>query len=284
MARRSALTFFLFLLPGLLFYSLFLFWPMIYTFYLSLFKWQGTRLVFVGFTNYIELCSDEIFIIALTHNVIWVILTLLIPVLGGLILAALLVNRRFSGTLVVLNFLPRLVPLAVSGAIWSLIYSPIGPLNEILKKIGLGAFALAWLGEPNVALYALNIAGAWTYYGFCTFLFYNAMKNLDPRLYEAARIDGATSFQQFLYITLPSLKNVLIFVIALSTILAMGFFDLIHLSTQGGPGYATEVLGIYIYRLVTKQANIEYASAVSTSLLFIVLVITVIALRYYLRE
>jgi raffinose/stachyose/melibiose transport system permease protein len=273
--------------PALLFYLAFVGFPILQVIAYSLFNWDsGTITGFGGATNYVRLFSDPVFWIALGHNVIWVILTLIFPLAVGLFLAAVLAEsgpntrRIFSAV----YFLPRTIPLVVSGVIWSWIYNPIfGLLNWCLKGIGLRRYAGAWLAEPDSALLSLNVVGAWTFFGFCAVIYLSAMQSIDPGLYEAAQVDGASWWQRFRLITVPMLKSTSLFLGLYAAIEAMRFFDLVWVTTSGGPGYSTEILTTQIYKSFFLIGDFGYASALSVVLLAIVLSIGTFAF-WQLRE
>lgn len=272
MPTRSA---YLFLLPALLLYLAFVAIPILQIVYFSFFDWDnGIRGDFVFIDNFARLGGDWVFWAALGHNAIWVILTLAFPLMAGLLLAAILAERsnntiRWLGAI---YFLPRTIPLVVAGIIWGWIYNPLfGLLNYILDGVGLGFLAGAWLAEPGSALLSLNIVGAWTFFGFCVVIFLAAIQSIDPSLYEAAEIDGAKWWRKFRDITVPLLKNSTLFLGLYAAIEAMRFFDLIWVTTQGGPGYATEVLTTHIYKTFFLVGDFGYAAVLSVVLLIIVL-------------
>ena len=272
MPTRSA---YLFLLPALVLYLAFVAIPILQIIGFSLFDWDnGIRGEFVGLDNFARLGGDRVFWSALGHNAIWVVLTLAFPLMAGLLLAAILAERsnntrRWLGAI---YFIPRTIPLVVAGIIWGWIYNPLfGLLNYILEGVGLGFLAGAWLAEPSSALLSLNIVGAWTFFGFCVVIFLAAIQSIDPSLYEAAEIDGAEWWRKFRDITVPLLKNSTLFLGLYAAIEAMRFFDLIWVTTQGGPGYATEVLTTHIYKTFFLVGDFGYAAVLSVVLLIIVL-------------
>jgi len=277
---------FLFLLPALAIYGIFTLAPLFYNMALSTLDITGPGIyTYAGVNNYIELVKDPIFHTALLHNIIWVVLTLIFPMLVGLILATFSTKVKGNTLIITTYFIPRAIPFVVSGVIWSLMYNPIfGPLHFLLQGLGLEYLERPWLGDSKTALYALNFAGGWTFFGFCSLIFFNALQNVDPRLYEAAEIDGASSWQRFIHITLPSLRDAIIFLTFYSTITAMSFFDLVHITTRGGPGYATEILSTYIYRLVFREGRLGYGSSICVILTLLTLLITAFILSIQWRE
>lgn len=267
----------LFVLPALLLYVAFVAVPILQVVAYSVFSWDnGSIKAFSGLANYQRLTSDGVFWTALGHNAIWAILTLCFPLLIGLVLASILAERspRTIRLMSALYFLPRTIPLVVAGIIWGWIYNPIfGLLNYVLDLIGLGSLGGAWLAESGSALLSLNAAGAWTFYGFCVLIYLSAIQSIDPSLYEAASLDGAGWGQRFRFITVPLLKSTTLFLGLYAAIEAMRFFDLVWVTTQGGPGYDTEVLTTHIYKTFFLVGDFGYAAALSVVLLVIVLTI-----------
>ena len=266
---------YIFLLPALLLYSAFVVLPILQVVGFSFFDWDnGIMGRFVGFNNYGQLGGDGVFWAALGHNAIWVVLTLAFPLMAGLLLSAILAERKTSTIrwLGAIYFIPRTIPLVVAGIIWGWIYNPIfGLLNFVLDSVGLGSLAGAWLAEPNSALLSLNVVGAWTFFGFCVVIYLAAIQSIDPSLYEAAEIDGAKWWRKFRDITIPMLRNSTLFLGLYAAIEAMRFFDLIWVTTQGGPGYATEVLTTHVYKTFFLVGDFGYAAVLSVVLLAIVL-------------
>jgi raffinose/stachyose/melibiose transport system permease protein len=266
---------FLFILPALLLYILFVGVPIAQVAVYSFFAWDaGTITGFAGLENYVRLFHDAVFWTALGHNLIWVALTLAIPLAAGLLLAAILAEKKVQLVRILgaVYFIPRTIPLVVAGIIWGWIYNPIfGLLNDALKAVGLGRFGGAWLADPDSALLSLNVVGAWTFFGFCVVIYLAAIQNIDPQLYEAARVDGASWRQQFRFVTVPALRATTLFLGLFSAIEAMRFFDLVWVTTKGGPGHATEVLTTHIYKSFFLIGDFGYAAALSVVLLVIVI-------------
>jgi raffinose/stachyose/melibiose transport system permease protein len=274
---------YLFLLPALLLYGAFVVLPILQVTAYSFFSWDnGIAQDFVGFANYARLGSDTVFWAALGHNAIWVVLTLAFPLMAGLLLAAILAERgpRTIQIMSAIYFLPRTIPLVVAGIIWGWIYNPLfGLLNYGLDMLGLGNLGGAWLAEESTALVSLNVVGAWTFFGFCVVIYLGAIQSIDPSLYEAAEVDGAPWWRKFRDITVPLLRNSTLFLGLYAAIEAMRFFDLVWVTTQGGPGYATEVLTTHVYKTFFLVGDFGYAAVLSVVLLVIVLSLSAIAFR-----
>ncbi len=180
----------------------------------------------MGLQNYARIAQDDLLGTSLSHNVIWVIIGTVAPIIIGLPLAVLLATVK-RGRLFFQTgyFLPYVLSGVVVGMIWGWIYNPMfGLLNYILKWIGLGSLARGWLGSPDLALYAVILAAVWGYFGFCVVIFLAGLQNVDTDLIEAAKIDGANALQQFVFVTIPQLKHVLNMVLVYT--LQSGFLSL----------------------------------------------------------
>ena len=276
----------LFAAPAMLVYLVFVGYPIAHTLGLSLFKWNGIspEMIFVGLANYKELfLEDEVFRLALWNNLQWILITLLIPMLVGLTLAALLSNAHRGDQLwSALFFVPVVVPPVAAGIAWDLIYHPrVGLLNSILRALGLEKFSMAWLGNAEVALYACIQVGNWIFYGFCMLVFMNALKLIDRNLYEAAEIDGANGAQVFFRITIPLLRNSITFVTVYSVIAAFKAFEIVFVLTGGGPYHRTELVSTYMYSMMFNGLRIGYSAAIAAvlALMAIVSAVLIIVIR-----
>lgn len=276
----------LFLLPSFLLYAVFALFPVLRTMQISLLKWDGfsDAKQFVGGENYHDLATDPVFRDALWHNVLWTVMTIGIAVVIALALAVTLARlRRGRGFFRVAFFLPNVISLSVVAIIWAQLYHPlVGPVNIILKRIGLGRLAHLWLGDPTTVLPAINVANNWQTYGFYMVILLAGLQGIDTTLYDAALVDGAGPWALFRYVTLPGLRNVLNLVVILAFINALKGFTLVWVMTQGGPVHKSELLATYIYRAAFIGNTLGPAAAASVVLSVIVIVTTVIFNR--LRE
>lgn len=268
---------YLFLLPALAIYCLFVIYPLVQTVYLGCFTGLGLELTkFVGIGNYVALFTDPIFWQSLLHNLIWSVIVLTIPVGAGMFIAVLLSGHHVLGRTIfrTILFLPQVLNTVVVAVIWSWMYYVDGPVNVVLEVIGLGSITRGWLGDHTFALPALALAYSWAYYGFCMVIFVAALQEIDETLYDSARIDGANSFQEFWYVTLPgvmlSLGNVLI----LTMIETLRVFDIVYVGTQGGPGYSSFVMSylLYNYTWVALKPGLGMATGVIQTLFIAALV------------
>lgn len=278
----------LYLLPGLLIYLVFVFIPILETIRNSFFKWDGfsTTREFIQLDNYVRLVSDAQFLKALTNNLVFIIFYSFIPILIGLFLATLLGRKPLPGLTFFRTglFLPQILSMVVVGVTWRWIFNPnFGLLNTGLRAVGLGNLTHAWLGDFQLALPSVGAIGTWVEYGFCMILFLAGMQRISEDQYEAAELDGANGFQQFLYITLPSLRAELSVALITTVIAALRVFDLVYVTTRGGPGDSTLVTGFLVYRSAFQQNQLGYASAIATVMTILILAISLVILRFQSR-
>jgi len=244
---------YLFVLPPLVLYAVFVIYPLLGTISLSLTNWDGVSPTkeFVGLANYAKMFqADRLFLRAFSHILYWIVLGTISPIVIGLGLAALLFTRIRGRTFFrTVYFMPAVLSSMVVGIIWGWIYNPVfGLLNEILKRLGLASLTRAWLGDSGTALTALIVAAIWSYFGFCVVIFLAGLQNIDVSLYEAAEIDGANALQRFIHVTIPGLREVITMVTTYTLIGGFRVFDIVWVTTRGGPANATEVMSTYIYR------------------------------------
>ena len=274
----------LYLAPGLLIYLLFVFFPILETFRTSFFRWDGfsSSRVFIGLGNYVTLAQDQQFLLALSHNLIFILFYTVIPIIIGLFLAALISRRALPGMAVYRAglFVPQVISMVVVGVVWRWIYNPaFGPLNRFLNSIGLAAIARPWLGDFTWALPAVGAVGTWVEYGFAMVLFLAGAQRIVPELYEAAQLDGTNELQEFLHITLPSLRPEILVATITTFIAALRVFDLVFVTTRGGPGEQTLVAAFLVYRSAFELNRVGYAAAIAAILTLVILGISIVILR-----
>ena len=257
----------IYILPGLLVYFALVLGPIIAAIGISFTEWNGIGSPnWIGFGNYAKLLSDETFYVALKNNALFMVFYCVIPIVVGLLLAALVwsLRQREQFALRTLLFLPYIMPTAVLGIIWHWLYNPaFGPINQALKLAGLGSIALPWLGDFTFVLPAVGIVASWYFFGFCMVLFLSGIQRIDPSLFEAARVDGTSGSRIFFFITLPLLLPEIRIALLLTIIASIKSFDLIFTMTRGGPANATLVPNIYMYELGFQLNRYGYASAVA---------------------
>lgn len=257
----------LYVLPSLLIYGAFVLVPILSSIVLGFTAWDGISMPrFVGLENYITLFSDPVFYVALKNSLILLVFYVALPLLLGLVMAAIVTSIRSREQLVLrtLYFMPYVMPTAVLGIIWRWLYNPaFGPLNQALKAIGLKSLALPWLGSFTFALPAVGLVATWYYAGFCMAIFMSGLTRIEPSLYDAAKVDGATPLQSFRHVSVPSLLPEVRIVLLLTIIFSIKSFDLIFTMTRGGPANATLVPNLYMYQLGFDLGRYGYASAVA---------------------
>ena len=257
----------LYVVPGLLIYAIFVFFPILAAVVISLTEWNGLVLpTFVGLSNYIKLFSDNEFYIALRNNAEFIVFYCVFPLAIGVALAAIIstVSNRERMALRTLFFLPYIMPTAVLGIIFQWLYNPaFGPFNQILKAVGLGKIALPWLGDFTWVLPAVGAVAVWYFFGFCMVVFLSGMQRIDPSLFAGARVEDATGWQSFGRGAARRLMHGVRVVLLLTVIASIKSFDLIFTMTRGGPGNATLVPNIYMYELGFQLNRYGYAAAVA---------------------
>jgi len=288
-ARLSAWSVpYLFLLPALVIYCVFLVYPMLDSLSISLTNWDGLSpsRSFVGLANYGRIFHDPIAITAFENNLIWTAVTLVVPTILGLLLA-LGLNRRFRGRTIFRSifYAPAILPLVGVAGIWSWLYDPnVGLINTTLRHVGLGGLAQSWLGSPSTALPSVMVASIWQSLGFPMVLYLAGLQGIPAEQHEAARVDGATAWQRFWYITLPLLSETHIIVITLGVIGSFKVFDLIYAMTYGGPGQATQVLASWMYFNTFQYYHAGYGSALAWVIAAISLIVTIPYIRVMSRR
>ena len=257
-------------------YAAFMLYPLIRVFQLSLYKWDGLGYsTFVGFSNYIETFSNPRLLAAFSHALILIIFYAVIPLCVGLVLASLLTRSQIRGlgffrTVV---FLPQVIAMVVLAIAWRGIYAPDGPINGFLRAIGLGSLTRAWLGDFTFALPAVGLIGSWVSLGLVTVLLMSGMAAIPRDLYEAAMLDGAGRVRQFFAITVPSIRAEIIVSLTLTIVAALKTFDLVYVTTSGGPGSATTVPSYEVYYQAFRIGEVGTASSLAVVLTLVIFLI-----------
>ena len=277
--RRSAAAALVLLLPAAFFYVIFVLRPIAYSVQYSFYEWNGIgEATWVGLTNYVELFQDPARFAPIVNAIQLIVYFSFVPVTLGLIAAAII--RKFATSRLAaigrtVLFLPQVIPLVAAGIMWTWIMASDGVINQFLRFIGLGSLTRAWLGDFDTALPGVGVIGAWVSLGLCLVLLLAGMSKIDPALFEAARLDGAGPIREFFSVTLPSIRQELAVALTVTVIAALASFDIIFISTQGGPGGSTMVPGLEIYYLAFFQREIGAASALAVALMVLVLLIVI---------
>jgi raffinose/stachyose/melibiose transport system permease protein len=279
----------LFIAPALIIYSVVVVYPMIYSSWLSLFRWDGVAptKVFVGLENYgILLTQNDVFWVALKNNAIWLVAALLLPTSTGLGLAILL-NSKFRGSHIFRSifYFPSVLSLAVVGLIWTWIYHPdLGLLNQALTAAGLKAFTRNWLSDPNIALYPVILAATWNAVGLPMLLFLAGLQTIPEELHEAAKVEGAGPVRRFLYVTFPLLRETTLVVLAITAINALKAYDIIYAMTNGGPANRTQLLSTWMYFLTYNYNQVGLGTAIAVVLFLLTLMFAIPYIRFMTRK
>ncbi|MEV0168442.1 carbohydrate ABC transporter permease [Nonomuraea fuscirosea] len=265
----------LFILPALAFYTVFVLRPITLTFQYSLYDWNGIGpSTWVGLANYGKVFTDPDLFDSLVNAFQLIAFFSAIPVVLGLAIAATI--RRIAASRLALVartvlFLPQVIPLVAAGIAWSWLLASTGVVNQLLTLAGLGGVTRAWLGDFATALPAVGMIGAWVLLGLCTLLLLAGMSKIDPALYEAARLDGAGPWREFVSITVPSLRQEIAVCVTVTVIAALASFDIVYIATQGGPGNTTMVPGLQIFYLAFSEREVGTASALAMVLMLLVI-------------
>ena len=285
--RRETFVGWLFTLPALLMYAFFVLVPFLLTILYSFFRWNGVGpMTWVGVKNYVSVFQVPN-LVGTIFNAFWLVVWFsFIPVGLGLIVASLIhrvATGRFGEVARTVLFLPQVIALVAAGIIWGWLLALPGLINQILRTIGLGAITRAWLGDFDWALPSVGIVGVWVLLGFCIVLLSTAMAKIDPAYYESARLDGASWPQEFISITVPLLRYEIGVCLTVTVVAALAAFDIIWVTTAGGPGNSTSVPGIQIYILAFTQRSIGLASALAVMLMVLVVVV-ILPIQWLTRE
>lgn len=264
-----------FILPSLLLILTFSVLPILMNVYISFTKYNIIQEPqWVAFANFSRMFKDQYVWASLKNTTLFTLFTVPIQTLVSLVFAAWLASHfqsRYGRMVKSALFIPVIASAVLVGTLWSLLLSPRGPVNMILQTIGLTP--INWLGGKLSSLLSVGMVSIWKNIGYFLVIFYAGIMDIPASHYEAAKVDGATGWQQFFYITLPSLSSVTYLVITLGTIWSFQVFDIVYTMTGGGPGLSTVTLVLTIYNAAFKEYNMGYASAVALLMfLFVILI------------
>ena len=244
--------------------------------WISLFQWDGVGpRHWVGLHNYGQLFRDPTVTHAFEHAAVLTIFYSVLPLIIGLFVASSLARVRVpgSGVLLAILFLPQVVAPVVVGVSWRWIFDQDGPINVVLRAVGLGAFAKAWLGDFGWALPSVGVIGTWAMFGLVLVLFIGGIQKIPRSLYEAARADGAGPLRELVLVTIPGLRNEIAIAATLTVVTALRAFDLIYVTTRGGPGESTLTPSFLIYNRAFLTGEVGYAAAIAVVLAGVVFLI-----------
>lgn len=271
-----------FVLVAAVLICLFYFYPMIQALIMSFQTGSGANLTFTGFDNYVRLFKDPTFLTTVKNTVIYLIIQVPIMILLALFLSVLLNNKslKLKGFFRTAIFLPCVTSLVAYSVIFKYLFGQDGIVNIMLMKVSLISEPIQWLTDPFWAKVAIIIAITWRWTGYNMIFYLSALQNVDESIYEAAKIDGASSVQQFFKITIPMLKPIILFTSITSTIGTLQLFDEVMNITKGGPGNATMTISQYIYNLSFKYTpDFGYAATVSYAIVIMIVIFSIIQFK-----
>ncbi len=288
----DSVTGWLFSAPAIFLIACFIILPFILAFYFSftnerLLSPPGRETQWIGFDNYARVFQDPRFWTALGNNIAFSVVVVPLQTFFALLLA-ILVNQKLRGVVVfrTIFFMPITVVMAATAVIWIVLLNPKGLVNSFFEIITFGNFSPDWLGDPAYALAAIILVSIWASVGFQMVILLAALQDVPESLYEAARLDGANNWQQFRNVTLPGIRNPLLFVLTITTILAFRLFDQVWIMPDrpGGPLDATRTLMVDIVDTGLNQQAVGRGSALSVIFLVIVLTVTIVQRRLVKQE
>jgi len=285
-------AYYLYLIPGAVGFLLIVLIPQIANFFLSFTGWKGIGLPrWAGLQNYQRLITDDQFWGSMIHTVLLIFSMTVIPVLIGLVLAALLFDyvrdqwgEQVSSFFRAGFYLPQILPVTTAGVLWGWILSPIGVVNIILKSLGLGVIAQNWIGDATYAIWAVSLMIVWIQVGYCLVVFMAGLSRIDPSLYEAAELDGAGWWQRLFSITVPMLAPEIFVVVLTTLIAALKVFAPVFVLTAGGPDNATLVPSYLTYYHFFTTQRVGYAAAIAVVQTILTIVLATIFLRFQSRQ
>ena len=280
----------IYLVPGVLLCIPVILVPVIANFGISFTHWQGIgRPRWAGLANYTRLFQDSNFWASFRHIGAMVVAMAVVPTLLGLVLAAVLFDYvakkygdRIASVLRSGLYLPQVLPAAVTGIVWGWLLAPSGALNSVLSKIGLSG-QTDWLGNPSWALLSVMLVLVWVQLGYPVVMFMAGLQRIDPQLYEAADLDGASWWQRFRHITVHLIRPEFYVVLVTTTIAALKVFAQVFVLTSGGPGNATLVPSYFAYKNFFDILNVGYGSAISSVMTVIIILVGFVFLRAQAR-
>ncbi len=282
-----------YLIPGLVLFTLFIFAPFVANIVVSFTRWSGIGMpTWIGLANYQKAITDTTFWLSFRNNLSLIVAMTVIPTLLGLFLAAFLFDwvapRVGSGAASFFRaayYVPQVIPVVVAAVVWRWMYQPDwGVINYLLGMVGLEAWQQNWLGDKTTAMPAVMAVMVWIQLGYPLVIFMAGLQRIDPEMYEAAALDGATWFRRFRSITVWLLMPE-IFVVVLTTMIhALKVFAPIYAMTTGGPGNATIVAAYFSYKNFFERSQVGYGAAVATVLTTVILIVAVLQVRYQTQQ
>lgn len=250
--------------------------PLARAFQFSFYDWDGVSAArWVGLRNYVDFVTDPVLRSTLGHVLVLIVFFSLLPIALGLLASALITRGHQRGMAVYrfVYFLPQVLTSVVVALVFKWIYGPEGTLNTLLRAVGLDSLTRSWLGDFTWALPSLGLIGTWVTFGFCMVLFVSGASSISTELYEAAKVDGAGPVREFFTVTLPGLRGYVAVALTLTITSALRTFDLVWVTTHGGPGTSTLTPAVALYRAAFQNPHVGAAAAIGIVMALLCLVI-----------
>ncbi|QGQ98678.1 sugar ABC transporter permease [Paenibacillus psychroresistens] len=283
---KTSITGILFLIPALVMIAYTIFIPTVWNFMLSFQKWDGFKIYkWIGLKNYKDVMADETTRISLYHSVYIAVLSTVVAVIIGVMLAAFIyrLGKKEGAVYRLILFMPSMLPLAIIGLLFSFMFSPeMGLINQFLRLIGAGALATAWLENSHTVLLSIIAVGIWRIAGLTMMLCFAAMQSIPISLFESSKLDGATYFKQWIHIVLPLIKPIIQLSVIFTLVLQFKTYDLVFVMTGGGPGSISKTIPLHM--IDTAFTFNEFgASAAMGFLLTIIVMLFIVVFNRILK-
>lgn len=274
----------LFTLPAILLTAGFLAYPIIYSFIISLTNYNGiSRLDFIGLSNYAGMLVSREFLRVALNNMYFAVLGVpiatIIPMIIALFLYEGIIGQKFFK---VTFLLPSVLSVVIVGILFRTMFSYNGPINYLLKSVGLGKYTVDWLSSGSTSIPIIILAMVWANFGINTIIYLSGMSSIPPSIYESADLDGFSRYQKLIYITLPMIWSVFEFITVMNIITVFSsMFGYVFTITSGGPGYESTVLEYLLYIKGFRLNDLGYASAISVVLFIVMFLFTRLTMKFF---
>lgn len=256
----------------------FVYYFILWNIVVSMTDWQGLIQTynFVGFENYLRMLDDPIFWTSLTNNLVFMLVFIPSSIVIGLFLAILLDQKiRKESVFRTMYLLPYALSFVVTAYLWQWMFIEDGVINFMLDLFGLGFLKMSWISNPDIALFSVSFALVWQFSGYIMLIFLAAIRTIPQSHIMAAQIDGASGFRLYTRVIIPQIKTSTFTAFVILMIFSLKAFDFIWILTDGGPGWATTILPITVFKVAFKSNQFAYSSAIATTLLLLVMVIVI---------
>ncbi len=280
---------FFFLLPAVIFFTVYIIYPIASTLRYSLYEWSGIsdNKVFIGLQNYISAFQNPVVWKSILHNVIFLSVGIFVILPFSFLVALALAKAKvkWKKGFRTIYFFPIVLNLVVIGTVWSLFYNPQkGLLNSFFNTVGLHSLSLSWLGDQSIALIALLIVSIWMRSGYYIVVYMAGIEGIPDDIWDALKMDGANLFTSAFSVIIPIMRSVIASTVTMALIYSINDFGMVWIMTQGGPVRATEILGTYMFKEAFQKHHMGYGSAIVVIMLVISLSVSIIQMRLFERE